>query len=402
MVQHDLELGILLRRRVGLAVVVGRIRFEVDAEHGAAAGDACLDARLGDHSLDARHRPGGKCIDPSDRSLVKQAHGRQSRDHRDRVRRESSRVREEHLISQRVHDVHHLCATGDGPHREAAADGLAKGGQVRGHIEPLLSSTELRAEGHNLVEDEQRTVSLGPLTKGSHESRVGGSQPNAVRHGVDQHAGDLVPVFVEQSLRTHWIVKWDHDHIGQSIGGGAIGHGQADRMIRVAPSVGLRSLADLGVVVLAMVGTLHLGNLRAAGKCARRLDAGHDALGARVHEAQLLEARIAATDVLRKLDLDLGGQGKCGPSAQLFGNRSNDRGVCVAVQQRGHVIRAVDPAYTLDVRHDAALGEVCVEGVRRAQDRIAAHATGQDFLGALIESGARRLIAGAAHGANRC
>jgi hypothetical protein len=89
--------------------------------------------------------------------------------------------------------------------------------------------------------------------------------------------------------------------------------------------------------------------MRDAREGARRLERDHERLGARVHEANLLEGRAARAEMLGVLDLGLGRHHERRAALELLGHGLDDGGKRVPVDERGHVVGEVDARDALEV-----------------------------------------------------
>ena len=127
---------------------------------------------------------------------------------------------------------------------------------------------------------------------------VGGRQPRAVRHRIDQHAGELRAMLADQADRRLGVVEGDGDDIGQHIVRRTLRIGHRNRRI-AAPGLRHGIEADFGIVIGAVIGALAFCDLRPAGKRARGLQRHHHGLGAGIGEAHLLDRRAGATPAIR-------------------------------------------------------------------------------------------------------
>ena len=105
----------------------------------------------------------------------------------------------------------------------------------------------------------------------------------------------------------------------------------------------------------AVVGVLELGEQRPAGERPRGADGEHRRLGAGVGEPDLLDRRQAIADLLRQLDLGLGGCRERGAAPDLGLDRRDDLRVGVAQDQRGVVAEEVAVLVAIDVPGPDAL-----------------------------------------------
>ena len=99
---------------------------------------------------------------------------------------------------------------------------------------------------------------------------------------------------------------------------------------------------DFGVFVRAVVAAVELGDLAAAGERAGGLNGHHHRLGARVREAELLDAGDALDQQFGEADLALGRKGNRGAERELAGDGLHDARVGMAVDQRRVIVHEVE------------------------------------------------------------
>ena len=311
-------------------------------------------------------------------------HGDEARGHGDWVGGKGSGVGEDDLVGKGIHHVHHLSSAANGTHGKATADGLAECGQVGDFPVPFLGATKSASEGDHLVCHKQSAVGQGPFAHGGHKVLVRWPQSHPMGQEVKQHAGDLGLVAFEQSDRAFGIVEGQDDDFGQGRGGCALGHGHAGGSCWVAPVAGACGLADFRVVVLAVIGTLDLGNLGASSERAGGFQATHHRLGPGIHKAHLFKGRVAAAEVLGEFHFHLGAHGESRAPLELFRHRVDHRSKTMAVDQRCHVVGKVDALDSFHVGHAAARGAHRIGRMGMPKNRVAADATGHHLLGSLV------------------
>ncbi len=195
-------------------------------------------------------------------------------------------------------------------------------------------------------------------------------------HQVDEHACDVVAVTVEDLQRPlHVVERKDHDIVEHPTRG-AVGDRDALGCIDATPVGGGCGLADLGEVVGAVVGALHLGDLGPPRERPRHLEGGHDGLGSGVYEPDLFKAVVPRAEVFRVADLGLCGHRVGGSAGHLVCDRCDDGRMSMTVDEGGHVVGKVDPLHAIDVGDATTLGVCGIHRTGTAQHSVAAHATG--------------------------
>ena len=109
-------------------------------------------------------------------------------------------------------------AAADRADRKTAADDLAERRQIGIDAPYALRAAIAEPEGDDFVEDQQRpdlARDLGATPRDS--SCRPAPRPGAVRHRIDQHAGQLGAVLADQADRGLRIVERKRDHIGQHV-----------------------------------------------------------------------------------------------------------------------------------------------------------------------------------------
>ena len=175
-------------------------------------------------------------------------------------------------------------------------------------------------------------------------------------------------MLADQANRRLGIVEGDGDDIGQHIVRRTLCIRHRDRRI-AAPGFRHGIEADFGIVIGAVIGALAFCDLRPPGKRPRRLQRHHHGLGAGIGEPHLLDRGQARRQQFRQIDLGLRRQPERRSQRQLFCRSRHQRGMGVAVDQRGEVVDAVDIAIAVDIEHPATLAA-------RSIDRIGLHEHG--------------------------
>ena len=108
-------------------------------------------------------------------------------------------------------------AAGDGADRKAAANDLSERGQVGIDAPDALRSAIAEAKGDDLVEDQQRADLTSDLAQRLQIGLVRRRKTRAVRHGIDQNAGEFRAMLADQADGSFRIVEGNSDHIGQDV-----------------------------------------------------------------------------------------------------------------------------------------------------------------------------------------
>ena len=275
-----------------------------------------------------------------------------------------------------VEDLHDVVGAGHGADGEAAADYLGQGGEVGVDAEVVAGALVGDPEADHLVGYEKNAEVLGNLPYLLQEAGGRGHPPEGGGEGVDDYCRKLVPVALDYGGAGVDVVPGHGDDFFGDPGRDA-GLGHAGREHGVAPVVGVGGLADLGVVVAAVVSAFDLGDLEPAGTGPGGLDAQHDRLAAGVAEAELVYVVDAVYEEVGELDLGLGGHGEGGAHFQLLADGFDDGRVGVAVDEGGHVVDEVEALLALNVDELAAAGPADVDGVGVHGNRVPAVPAGQ-------------------------
>ena len=117
--------------------------------------------------------------------------------------------------TQRGNLLHDLPSAAVGAHGEAPTDDLAKARQVRRDAVALLGAAIGHPEaGDHLIEDEQGVVAAGELPKPRQEPVLGRNDAHVASHRLDDHAGNLSWVRVEQGLHGGQVVVVGQQRLG--------------------------------------------------------------------------------------------------------------------------------------------------------------------------------------------
>ena len=79
-----------------------------------------------------------------------------------------------------------------------------------------------------------------------------------MRHRINKYTRKFVPVAIENRQGTLWIIERDDDHIVEYTGRRSMGNRDTSGLTVTPPVRRVRGLADLDVVVLAVIGALDL------------------------------------------------------------------------------------------------------------------------------------------------
>ena len=119
------------------------------------------------------------------------------------------RAAERHAVRPAAGEALHQVAPADhGRQWVAVADGLAEGGDVRGHADDRLVAAERVAKARDdLVEDQERARPVAERPQALGIAGLEGDAADIVHQGLDQHGRDVVVVLVEQSLDGGEVVE---------------------------------------------------------------------------------------------------------------------------------------------------------------------------------------------------
>jgi hypothetical protein len=111
----------------------------------------------------------------------------------------------------RRHLAHQVAAAAEGAGRQAAADHLAEGGQVRPDAEQLLGAAPGHPEaGHHLVEDEERAVAVAQRAQPLEIAGLRRHQAHVAGDRLDEDGGDLAAALGEARLGGGEVVVGRH------------------------------------------------------------------------------------------------------------------------------------------------------------------------------------------------
>ena len=193
------------------------------------------------------------------------------------------------------------------------------------------------------------------------------------------------------------VVEGDDHRVLQQPGGGPLRVAHRARPVG-APVLRVGVEARLGIVVGAVVDALALRDLGPPGVGPRALDGVHHGLGAGVGEADALQRRRAAADLLGQLDLALGRERQRHEALGLADDRLDDGRVRVAEELDRVVVDEVDPLDPVHVGDAAALGLARVDRVGRELGEAAGAAAGEHRPRPVAERGGARVRIGIGHG----
>src|SRR5262245_55294713 len=114
-----------------------------------------------------------------------------------------------------VENAHVLAGSSDRANGKSTADKLAEYGQIR--VEPTynLRATVVESKAYDLVGDQQQAELPGQSADSLNEVRGAGDHADAIGQDIDEDAGKLVLVTLEQGRRSFDVVVWQHDYIGK-------------------------------------------------------------------------------------------------------------------------------------------------------------------------------------------
>ena len=248
----------------GQVAVVSQLALaEVDAEDGAGVDGLGYDPFAGKQLVESV----GKTI--SQPVQVIAGFGRQFLEHRQAGRHGQGMGAESTALGKTaprlaaVQEVHQVGPSPEGPDGETASHDLPEAGQVGIDSEYGLEPPRSRAEGDDLVEDEQDAVfprdppyclrELGP-----------DAQDPAL--GIENDAGQFVPVLHDEPLhRLFVVVGQDQDLIGHAGGTPPRPRNRVGRMGRTRLGQRRRD-ADFHRIMTAVIAPFELGDLRLPGE----------------------------------------------------------------------------------------------------------------------------------------
>ena len=137
---------------------------------------------------------------------------------------------------------------------------------------------------------------------------------------------------------------------------------------------------------MAVVAAFEFQNQVALGESARDANGGHGRFGAGADEANALDGRHRAGDLLAQFDFERRSHAVAGAAPRLLGDRGDHVRVRVAQNQRApgaDVIDVLAPVHILEARALRAIDDQrrAAHGAKRAHGAV--HAADQNFFGAL-------------------
>ena len=204
-------------------------------------------------------------------------------------------------------------------------------------------------------------------------------------HRLDQDAGDLIALALEEAAqRGQVVVGHRDDRLADGLGDAAA-PGQADGIVAIAELgdvVGQH--ADQGVVVHAVVLAFELHDLVAPGEGARHADGVHGRVGAGGgHAGHVAERELA--DQLGRGDLVLAGEAEADAAAHALVDVVVHAGVAVAEDHRAVAHAQVHELVAVQVPDQPALATVDVDGVLVPGAEVGVRAAGQGLQGSPVE-----------------
>mmetsp|Transcript_41301 Transcript_41301/g.100220 ORF Transcript_41301/g.100220 Transcript_41301/m.100220 type:complete len:396 (-) Transcript_41301:89-1276(-) len=286
--------------------------------------------------------------------LLEDLHRLNPRGHGERIARESSGLVHGPRGGNHLHDLLLARIRTDG---QAAADHLAERGQVGRDAPVLLGAAVRDAEaGHHLVEDEESAVVRADLAELVEERLVRNDEAGVSDHALEDHAGDLAFVRLEERLdRLDVVVRRDKSG-GRGAGGDA-------RRVREAEGGHARAGGHEERVRVAVVAPIELDHLLPLGVRAHQPQHSHARLGARVGEADHLHGRDGLDHHLRQLVLQSARRAERRALVHSLLDRIEHAVVCVADDRRAPRADVVDVLVAVDIPRVCALDAVEDDGV---------------------------------------
>ena len=226
-------------------------------------------------------------------------------------------------------------------------------------------------ERDDLIEHEQRSHLSRGVADRLEKLSLDGRHAHPVRHHIEQHRSQPAAAAPDRSAGALGVVERDDAHLvfHRCRRAGGVAHRRRRR--RIAPVRGIGRLARLGVVVRAVVGAFHLDDIRPPGVGAGRLQGGHHRLGARVAEADELEALDTPAQQLGQLHLGVIGKRERRAPQHALLHRGGNRRIGMADDDGRKVVVAVQVAVAVHVGHPRSLAMIDVDGVPAlAQQRV--------------------------------
>ncbi len=187
------------------AVIPDRVRREHHAALRPGRHDVRGQAAVGDDLLDPGHRAGAQRIDP----LVRRGRGdRAEHGARPGQRQRVAVERADHLVLAAGHVLHHLGGAADRGDGHAAAERLRQADQVRAHSGQRGGAARPCGEPSlDLVEGEQRAVGVQQVRQRRQVPRLRQDDAGVHHDRLDDHAGYLAAVLVEQPRHALGVVE---------------------------------------------------------------------------------------------------------------------------------------------------------------------------------------------------
>jgi len=215
--------------------------------------------------------------------------------------------------------------------------------------QPLRRATARQPEaGHHLVGDQERAVLARQLAQGVQEGRLRLDDAHVPDDGLEDDRGDVVAFALEQRAQAvDVVVASDGGEPGDrtwNAGAGGDARRQRARAGRHEQPVGV-------TVVVAR----ELHDPVPAGRAAGDAERAHRGLGAAVHEADSVDARVALEHRLGEVHLAPRGRAEAGAVAGRVGDRLDDARVGVAQDHRSPRADGVQVRVAVLVPHGGAL-----------------------------------------------
>ena len=232
--------------------------------------------------------------------------------------------------------------------REAAADDLGQGHQIRFQIENGMRPAISQPEGYDLVHNEKDAEPVAALLQDIAKLRGRRHHAGTRRQRIEQNGRQPMAVLFQDLSTFLRFVETQDDRVRHDRRRRSCGVGDTGRPV-LAPVEGCRIEADLHMIVGAVVGALELGDGWPAGDGARGLDGEHHSLGAGVHETALFQSRCASSYLLGQVRF--AGQRQSESRSPIDGGmqRIHHWREGVAMDQREEVVGAVENAPSVDV-----------------------------------------------------
>ena len=150
----------------------------------------------------------------------------------------------------------------------------------------------IQTEVQDFIGDQKNSVTRSLLAQAFEESRAGRDHADSEWHRIHQQGRQIVLILLDQVAAGLRPIPWQHQHI-TSHALGSTGFGDGSGRVRFAPTLGSWTLADLRIVLDAVIGAFEFRDLAPACIGSRCLDSQHHCLGAGVTEADLFHIRDA-------------------------------------------------------------------------------------------------------------